>query len=62
MKNLILNSEQQNLVITSKNIKCTVNHSVNTKKETKTFSINFMKRRLVDDINSIPYGVKKHRS
>lgn len=65
MKNLILNNNNNTLVkpvIVSNNIRCTLDHSVNTKKETKTFSINFMKRRLVDGVNSVPYGVKRLRT
>lgn len=60
-KNLILDPTQENPVLISDNIRCTIRHSVITKKEIKTFRINFMKRRLIDSVNSVPYGLKKAR-
>lgn len=62
LKNLIVNPEVENPIITSNNIRCSMNHSVRTKKETKTFSVKFMKRRLIDSVNSEPYGNKKSRT
>lgn len=67
LKRMILKEEEEDTedfttpVIVSDNIRNTLDHSVITRTESKIFNVNFMKRRLIDNSFSIPYGFKKCR-
>ena len=52
---------KQTIVTSSQAIRRTEDHQVITKRENKNVRINFLKRKRIDDFNSVPYGYKKAR-
>lgn len=59
IKNAVLNDSDDNAIIISSNqIRRTHDHQVLTKKESKIYRINSVKRKFLENHSSVPYGFK----
>lgn len=62
IKNMVINDDPEDeICIISKNIRRTQCHTVITKTESKNYQIKALKRRFLENYDSIPYGFKKRK-
>lgn len=61
LKKMVLNQETESVIISSKSILRTAERDVVTAPTTKTIQVNILKRRRIENFDTVPYGFKKTR-